>query len=82
MPPRRYFSGNVEISFSKAVRMQYDSTGIVESRSNTHDRRLLYSGMMETNKKDISIFPFTFTPMHKIAKEHNVPEGGAYRGHH
>ena len=69
------------MSFSKKIRMQYDSTGVVESRANTHDRRLLYSGMMETNKKDIQVFPFTFIPMHKIAKEHRVTDGGSHHGH-
>jgi len=72
----RYFTRHVEIAWSKGMRGEYDHTGLDESRSSSHDRRLLYPGMRDRNKRDVTMFPFSFIPMHKIAEKRFVDYNG------
>jgi len=65
----RYFTRHVDIAWTKEMRGTYDHTGLDESRANSHDNRLLYSGMRDRNKRDVQMFPFNFVPMHKIAEK-------------
>merc|ERR1719213_993662 len=68
----RYFTSNVEISFNKEMRMEFDSTGMDDDRASRHTNRLMYPGIMQANKKFITMFPFSFEPMHSIRGRHQV----------
>lgn len=59
----KYFTAHTEIAFGKTMRSTYDHQGLSEHRANAHDRRLLYPGMRERNKRDVKMFPFNFIPM-------------------
>jgi len=72
----RYFSSNVEIAWSKQMRMTYDHTGLNEHRAEEHSKRLLFRGMMERNKSPVTVFPFNFEPMHSIRDRRIVPYNG------
>merc|ERR1711924_37240 len=54
------------------MRGTYDHTGLSDARSDAHDNRLMYPGMMRQNKKEITVFPFNFKPMHYIRERHIV----------
>lgn len=72
----RYFSGNVEIAWSKEMRGTYDHTGLNDHRSEEHTKRLLYRGMMERKEQPVKIFPFNFEPIHSIRDRHLIPTDG------
>merc|ERR1711988_1762718 len=72
----KYFTKHAEIAWSKGMRGTFDHTGLDDSRANSHDRRLLYPGMRDRNKRDVNMFPFNFTPMHKIAEKRFVDYNG------
>ena len=61
----RYFSKHTEITFSKQMRGTYDHTGLADARAESHDNRLMYPGIMRANKKEITVFPFSFKPMQR-----------------
>lgn len=67
----KYFACHVDIAFSKSVRGEYDHTGH-GNRADTHDKRLLYPGMRDRNKREVVMFPFNFIPMQKIAENRFV----------
>lgn len=54
----KYFSGNTDIAFSKAVRMDPNHQGGTDSRVTAHNSRF---GMREINKRTFKIFPFNWT---------------------
>lgn len=56
------------------MRQTYDHQGMSEHRADTHTHRLMYPGMMHINKYDVTIFPFSFKPMHstQLARASNL----------
>ena len=70
----KYFACHVDIAFSKSVRGAYDHTGH-GNRADTHDKRLLYPGMRDRNKRDVVMFPFNFIPMQSASlRPHARPQ--------
>lgn len=65
----KYFGGHTEISFSKSIRATFDHQGLSESRVASHNSHF---GLRELNKRNVTIFPFSFVPMHRIAEKHQV----------
>ena len=65
----KYFAGHTEISWSKSMRATFDHQGLSESRVKSHNSHF---GARELNKKDFSIFPFTWKSMSTIANKHKV----------
>lgn len=59
----RYFAFHTEIAWSKEMRGTYDHMGLDDARASKHTNRLLYSGIMDRNKRDVNVFPFNFVPM-------------------
>lgn len=66
----KYFGGHTEISFSKSIRATFDHQGLSESRVASHNSHF---GARSLNKKDFSIFPFSWLSMSSVSKKHNIP---------
>ena len=67
----KYFGGHTEITWSKSLRATYDHQGLSESRVASHNSHF---GCRTLNKKDFSIFPFSFKSMNTIASKHHCAE--------
>lgn len=72
----RYFTAHTEIAWTKELRGTFDHQGLDSKGevSDKHDRRLLYPGIRDVNKKQIKIFPFNFVPMEGA-------RGSSFRAH-
>ena len=65
----KYFTGNTEVNWSKTLRGTHDNQGINEKRVASHNSHF---GARNLNKKNFSIFPFSFVSMGTIAERHGV----------